>query len=233
MVASIKANPTGIIAEFKRRSPSRGLINGNADVAQTVSGYARNGAAASSVLTDTPFFGGSVADLAVARSVVAALGYPLLRKEFIVAEEQIAEARVFGASALLLIASVLDRDEFARLASCARSHGLEILAEIHTLDELDRVAPSVPDMIGVNSRNLADMSTDVNHAFALGAELSARCPGALLIAESGIGDMTDIIRLRQAGYSGFLIGERFMREPDPAQALASFINPVNQKTCNI
>ena len=223
MVEALKKSSTGIIAEFKRRSPSKGLINSSANVVDTVCGYAANGAAASSVLTDTAYFGGSVVDLACAAKAVDKSDFPLLRKEFVIAHEQIDEARAFGASAVLLIASVLSHSELRDMASYAHHVGLEILVEIHSLDELDKVIHISPDMLGVNSRNLADMSTDVAHTESLGLEVARRMPDALLVAESGIESMEDVIRLRRYGYSGFLIGERFMREYDPAHALYDFL----------
>lgn len=226
MRQSIARSRTGIIAEFKRRSPSRGLINPAADVERVVAGYAAAGAAAASVLTDTPYFGGSAADLVRARRVAADASLPLLRKEFIVAREQVDEARRLGASAVLLIAAVLSSAEMADLAGYARSLGLETLAEVHTPEEIDKVAGSCVDMVGVNSRNLADMTTDVGHAMRLGDEVARRCPGALLVAESGIHCCDDLRRLRDRGYTGFLIGERFMREGDPAAALANFIDGI-------
>lgn len=223
MAESIRLSPTGIIAEFKRRSPSRGLINGTADVERTVEGYASEGAAACSVLTDTPFFGGAPSDLARASGVAGRCRLPLLRKEFIVSREQILEARMLGASSVLIIASVLAPCELADFAEYARSIGLETLVEIHASDELDRVTGIGADMIGVNSRNLADMSTDISHAMRMGDEVAARCGGAVIVAESGIGSIEDINNLRQYGYSGFLIGERFMRESDPVHAFHVFL----------
>ncbi|WP_295729175.1 indole-3-glycerol-phosphate synthase [uncultured Muribaculum sp.] len=224
MAAALRKSAKGIIAEFKRRSPSKGLINGNADVEQTVGGYAGAGAAACSVLTDTAFFGGSCADLVRARVAARECSLPLLRKEFVVVPEQLAEARVLGASAVLLIASVLDGAELASLCSCASSLGLETLVEVHTLSELDKTAGCGADMVGVNSRDLADMSTDVERAMHLGEEVARRAGDAVVIAESGITSMADVERLRGCGYRGFLIGERFMHEDDPAEALRAFLN---------
>ena len=229
MAASLKGSPTGIIAEFKRRSPSKGLINGNADVEQTVVGYALAGAAACSVLTDTAFFGGSCADLVRARVAAREHSLPLLRKEFVVAPEQLAEARMLGASAVLLIASVLDVGEVSSLCAYARTLGLETLVEVHTLAEIDKTAGCGADMIGVNSRDLADMSTDIERAMRLGEEAARRAGDAVVIAESGITSMADVERLRGCGYRGFLIGERFMREENPAEALRTFLNGNKQR----
>lgn len=224
MRQSIARSASGVIAEFKRRSPSRGLINPTADVEQVVAGYARFGAAAASVLTDTPYFGGSAADLVRARRAVAGLSLPLLRKEFIVAREQVDEARRLGASALLLIAAMLSSADLAALADHAHAIGLETLVEVHSPEEIAKLSGCQPEMVGVNSRNLADMTTDVGHALRLGEEVARRCPGTLLVAESGIRTLADLRRLRGAGYSGFLIGERFMSRQDPAAALSEFLN---------
>ncbi|MDE5706186.1 indole-3-glycerol-phosphate synthase [Muribaculum sp.] len=226
MAEAIRHNRTGIIAEFKRRSPSRGLINATADVERTVEGYASEGAAACSVLTDTPFFGGAPSDLARASRIAERCRLPLLRKEFIVSRSQILEARMLGASAVLLIASVLTDCELAEFTEYAHSVGLETLVEIHASGELDKVAGIDTDMIGVNSRNLADMSTDISHAMCMGDEVARRCPGALIVAESGIGSLVDIRNLRRYGYSGFLVGERFMRESDPVGALHEFLKGI-------
>lgn len=221
---SLLRTPGGIIAEFKRRSPSRGLINPTADVEEVVAGYGRAGAAAVSVLTDTPYFGGAASDLLRARRAAAPLGLPLLRKEFVVAPEQVDEARRLGASALLLIAAVLTAAELRQLAAHAHAIGLETLVEVHAPEELERAAGCQPDMVGVNSRNLANMTTDVAHAMRLAEEAARRLPGTLLVAESGIQSLADVEALRGCGYAGFLIGERFMREADPAAALANFLN---------
>lgn len=218
MSESLRLTPGGIIAEFKRRSPSKGDISPMADVADIIPQYVSNGAAACSVLTDTRFFGGSKADLAIARTLTRKT--PLLRKDFILSYVQIYEARVLGASAILLIAAILSEKELSTLFDYAHSLGLEALVEIHNMDELDKITFK-PDMLGVNNRNLSSFHTDVNHSFNIAKYLPSDW---LLVAESGIKKPEDIKRLKDAGFSGFLIGEAFMSSPDPGATLKQFIN---------
>lgn len=219
MREALLASPTGIIAECKRRSPSKGEIHPKADVRAVVEGYAANGAAACSVLTDTAYFGGSLADLAVARSAVA---IPLLRKDFIVSEYQLYQARACGADAVLLIAAVLSADEIRRFTSTAHSLGLEVLLELHSKPELDKYIPEV-DMTGVNNRNLGTFETNLNASRHMIGLLPA---DAVKVSESGLRTMEDIRRLRDIGYSGFLIGETFMKTVDPGSALKDFVNGI-------
>lgn len=217
MSRALRQSPTGIIAECKRRSPSKGDIHPAAEAADIVSGYEQAGAAACSVLTDTPFFGGALTDLAVARSVAA---IPLLRKDFIIDEYQLYQARIYGADAVLLIASALDADTVARLTDKAHSLGLETLLELHSADEASMVTPST-DMVGVNNRNLSTFVTDT----AISEKMARILPdGPVKVAESGLNDMSDIRRLQAMGYDGFLIGERFMKTPDPGLTLKNFID---------
>lgn len=221
MSKALIASPTGIIAEFKRRSPSKGEIHPQAAVDQVVGGYEAAGAAACSILTDTRYFGGSLSDLAAARRITS---LPLLRKEFIVDERQVFEARLYGADAVLLIAAVLTAAEIERLTRAAHSVGLEVLLEIHSRDELDKVSDKV-DMVGVNNRDLTDFSVDVDGS----AQMAALLPeAAVKVAESGLTAMSQIEQLRQVGYNGFLIGERFMRAADPGLALKRFIDDDRQ-----
>lgn len=209
---------SGIIAEFKRRSPSKGEIHPMADVAKVVKGYSLNGASCCSILTDTPFFGGALTDLAVARQV--ALSTPLLRKEFIVDADQIREAAATGADAVLLIASVLDKDEMNSFTTVAHDLGLEVLCEVHSVEELDRL-PVNADMVGINNRNLATFDTDIARSSMIASQL----PESMIkVAESGIRTIAEVRRLRHAGYTGFLIGETFMRHNEPAEALKNFLN---------
>lgn len=214
---SISQTPGGIIAEFKRRSPSKGDIAPMADVANVVDDYCQNGAAACSVLTDTRFFGGGPADLALARSI--AKGLPLLRKDFIVSKIQIEEARALGASAILLIAAILSSDELSAFNDLAHKCHMEALVEIHDVKELDKLS-FMPDLLGVNNRNLASFHTDLQHSFSLIDALPKEC---LLVAESGIKTSDDIKRLRDVGFSGFLIGEAFMSTPNPGLTLSKFL----------
>ena len=209
---------SGIIAEFKRRSPSKGEIHAATDSATVIAGYAEAGASCASVLTDTPFFGGALSDLIVARRAAPEL--PLLRKEFIVAPEQIEEAAAYGADAVLLIAAVLSKTEISDFTAKAHDLGLQVLLEIHAVEELDRITADA-DMIGVNNRNLSTFHTDIGQSRLMLEKLP---PEAVKVAESGITDALQMQQLRQAGYSGFLIGEAFMRADDPAKALHDFIN---------
>ena len=219
MSRAIKESATGIIAEFKRRSPSKGEIHPLALVNDIVPEYASAGAAACSVLTDTVYFGGSLSDLALASE---ATRLPLLRKDFVIDQRQIYEAKIFGASAVLLIAAILSFDEIVRFTSLAHRLGLEVLLELHSVDELDRFSPEV-DMVGVNNRDLTSFHTDT----ATSLDMVSLLPSDIVkIAESGISSPEEIRRLRDAGYDGFLIGERFMSHRSPGEALKQFINEI-------
>ncbi len=212
---------TGIIAEFKRRSPSRGIIHATASVESVTAAYARYGAAAISVLTDTTSFGGSTEDLVRAR--VQTL--PILRKDFTIDEYQITEARAMGADIILLIAACLTVPETKRLAVFAKNLGMETLLEIHQESELDHDGDAI-DVVGINNRDLKTFTVDINRSIALAKDLPA---DKMLIAESGIRDVETLCTLKSAGFSGFLIGEQFMKEPDPAIAFASFVDQLKRK----
>jgi indole-3-glycerol phosphate synthase len=215
------SNPgsTGIIAEFKRKSPSKGMINGAAKVETVTTGYARAGAAALSVLTDYTFFGGTNDDLIRARTVNR---IPILRKDFTIDEYQIIETKAIGADAILLIAAIITPEECRRFAKKAHEFGLEVLLEVHNNDELE-CSNEFIDIIGVNNRNLKTFEVDLDHS----AELAALIPSDFLkISESGIGSADDIIYLKQFGFSGFLIGENFMKHADPVLAFRQFIEPL-------
>lgn len=207
---------TGIIAEFKRRSPSKGIINDKVNVADVTRGYTAGGAACLSVLTDEHFFGGSDADLVTAR----VNEIPILRKEFIIDEYQIVEARAIGADLILLIAACLTPPEVQRLAAFARGLGLEVLLEIHGEDELGHIADETT-IVGVNNRDLKTFSVDIDRSIRLSRKIPA---GKLLVAESGIGKAETIVRMKEAGFRGFLIGESFMKTADPAAAFRQFVN---------
>ncbi len=210
----------GIISEFKRRSPSKGWINEAADPKVIVAGYQSAGAAACSVLTNEEFFGGCIADLEAAREVATTL--PLLRKEFIVDERQIFEARVAGADAVLLIAACLSVEECRRLASVAHGVGLEVLLEIHTEEELGHLNEYV-NMLGVNNRNLGSFVTDVEISFRLANRMREEGRDLVLVSESGLDSATTIKELQGVGFGGFLIGETFMKTNNPPAALAQLI----------
>jgi indole-3-glycerol phosphate synthase len=213
--ALLNNDSTGIIAEFKRQSPSKGIINGNADVVKVTTAYASNGAAALSVLTDNNFFGGSNEDLIRAR----VNKIPILRKDFIIDEYQLVEAKSIGADVILLIAACLEPAEVKRLAAFAKSLQLEVLLEIHNEQELKHICDEC-DIVGVNNRDLKYFSVDINRS----VELSGKIPaGKVKISESGITDTDTIQKLRKSGFRGFLIGENFMKQDDPAVAFASFV----------
>lgn len=217
MKEALLSSPSGIIAEFKRRSPSKGEIAPMASVGETVSGYSFAGAAACSILTDTTFFGGSISDLAVARNVTSV---PLLRKDFILEEYQIDFARIYGADAILLIASILTKNDIERLIHYAHSLSLEVLLELHDEDELDKWS-ELADMTGINNRDLSNFKTDLSQCESMIGRLPE---GILKIAESGMKTYEDVNRLRGLGFRGFLIGETFMSSKDPSAKLKSFIN---------
>lgn len=213
-------NRTGIIAEYKRASPSKGLINGTSTVQEVVSGYQKAGASAISVLTDKDFFQGSLEDLTAAREV---LEIPLLRKEFIVDEYQIAEAKAYGADIILLIAACLDRQEIKNLSEYAKSLGLNVLLEVHNEEELQRSIFDSIDAIGVNNRNLKDFSVSLEHSY----DLVNKIPDQFIkVSESGISDPETIKALKKAGFNAFLIGENFMKTKDPMEAIVEFVNKI-------
>lgn len=216
MSKELAKSETGIIAEFKRRSPSRGDIHPGALVTDVLPAYQRNGATACSILTDTPFFGGALTDLMTARSVSS---LPLLRKDFIISDYQIHEAAVSGADAILLIAAALTAEEISHFTQSAHRYGLEVLLELHSMDELTSFCPCV-DMVGVNNRNLKTFATDPELSLKLAAELPS---DIVKVAESGLTSMDQVKRLRDAGYRGFLIGESFMKHSSPGEALHNFL----------
>ena len=216
----IKNNPVGIIAEHKRRSPSKDIINNNHSVEDVVLGYQNAGACGISVLTDGKYFGGSLDDLLLAK---AAINIPLLRKEFIIDEYQILESKAHGADVILLIASVLTRQEIKNLSEFGQSLGLEILLEVHNLEELEKsILPSL-DLIGVNNRNLKTFEVNLDYS----KQLASKIPDEFVkISESGISSAEAVKELQQFGYQGFLMGEHFMKTKNPGEAAANFIKQV-------
>ena len=212
---------TGIIAEFKRASPSKGLINGTSSVQDVVKGYQDAGASAISVLTDPDFFQGSLADITAAREV---LTIPLLRKEFIVDRYQIAEAKAYGADIILLIAACLSPEEIEEFSSYAKSLGLNVLLEVHNEEELVANIFDTIDAIGVNNRNLKDFTVSLDHSY----DLVNKIPNSYIkVSESGISDPQTIKDLKRKGFDSFLIGENFMKTADPATAIKEFVALIN------
>lgn len=208
---------SGIIAEFKTRSPSKGIINGKARVEQVTSGYARAGASGLSVLTDSVNFGGDLSDLMKAR--MAHPNIPILRKDFMIDPFQIIESKAYGADVILLIASILTREQVHQMAVKAKDLGMEVLLEIHERAELDKISPSV-DLVGVNNRDLKTFKVSVKTSRLLAPLIPE---GFVCISESGLTSPKVIAELRNAGYKGFLIGERFMKCKDPGKACENFI----------
>jgi indole-3-glycerol phosphate synthase len=204
----------GIIAEFKRRSPSKGVINDTVFVEDVTKAYVEHGASGISVLTDGKFFGGNFGDLQKARNSII----PILRKDFIVDEYQVIETKSIGADVILLIAACLSPAEVKRLAATAKTLGLEVLLEIHNEAELAHICDEV-DMVGVNNRNLKTFEVDIQTSLDLADKIGDDKPA---ISESGIPDVETIITLKKAGFKGFLIGEHFMKQPDPTIAFAEF-----------
>ena len=211
---------TGIIAEFKRRSPSKGIINDKVKLEHVVTAYEANGAAGISVLTDEEFFGGSNDDLMFARELVDC---PLLRKDFIIDEYQLIEAKSIGADIILLIAACLTTDEVKRLAKFAKKLKLEVLLEIHNEEELVHICDEV-DIVGVNNRDLKTFTVDVNRSIELSEKIPA---GKIKISESGITNVETISKLKQHGFKGFLIGENFMKETNVSLAFEKFIEELS------
>ena len=203
-----------VIAEIKRRSPSKGLIREDFDAVAIARAYAVAGAACISVLTDQHFFGGSLEDLTAVREAVPT---PLLRKDFVIDAYQIDEARVAGADAILLIVAALDRDELKNLYAHASGLGLDVLVEVHDEEEFEQALAIGSNLIGVNNRDLHSFDVDLATTERIAARLTD--PEVVLIAESGISSIEDVTRLERAGAAGFLVGELFMRQPDPGEAL--------------
>lgn len=211
---------TGIIAEFKRKSPSKGVINDTANVEIVTKAYAYYGASAISILTDEPSFGGSLKDLLNARFNQV----PILRKDFILDPYQLVESRAMGADVILLIAACLQPAETWTLAATAKKLGLEVLLEIHEEKELAHLCDDV-DVVGINNRDLKTFSVDIDRSIRLSERLPAN---KLRVAESGIHNVETLLHMKSAGFNGFLIGEQFMKTPDPAIAFASFVEQLKK-----
>ena len=213
---------SGIIAEHKRRSPSKSVINQNLNVQDVAKGYQDAGVCGMSVLTDSKYFGGSLDDLLVAR---ASCDLPLLRKEFIIDTYQIVEAKAYGADVILLIAAILSQEEIKQFSELAKSLGLDVLLEVHSLDELQKSIMPTIDMLGVNNRNLKTFEVSLETSKAL----SNHIPNDFVkVSESGISSIEAIKELQPYDYKGFLIGENFMKTDNPGLSATKFINTLNQ-----
>ncbi len=212
---------TGIIAEFKRRSPSKGVINPDVDIVEVTKGYTEHGASCLSVLTDAHFFGGSDEDLIKARINEI----PILRKDFIIDEYQLVEARSIGADVILLIAACLSPVEVKRLAAFAKNLGLEVLLELHAEEELDHICDDTT-VIGINNRNLKTFDVDIERSLRMAERIPLT---KLKIAESGISSVDNILLFKQHGFHGFLIGENFMKAANPTIAFAEFVKQLKAK----
>jgi indole-3-glycerol phosphate synthase len=210
-------NSKGIIAEFKRRSPSKGIINDRMDPLAVTTAYQSGGASAVSILTDNDFFGGSVDDVLKCRE---SLSIPILRKEFIVDPYQIHEAKAIGADLILLIAACLTPSQVMGFSAEARSIGLEVLLELHDEDEIGHICSTV-DLVGINNRSLKTFDVDIARSLRMA---NAIPEGKPKVAESGIDDPEQVKLFRENGYKGFLIGESFMKQTNPGEALKQFIS---------
>jgi indole-3-glycerol phosphate synthase len=211
-----------VIAEFKRRSPSKGDIHANAEIKNIIPGYAKAHVAGISVLTDQQYFGGSNEDLSAARDLTT---IPLIRKEFIIDPYQVYEAKAIGASTILLIAAILEKEQARELAALANYLGMEVLMELHDKSETEKLNLYV-DMVGVNNRNLKTFEVDLENA----ANLANSLPSDMLpVAESGIHSPKDFIFLKEAGFRGFLMGEYFMKHDNPGEACQKFKEEIDQK----
>ncbi len=212
----------GVISEYKRKSPSKGIINNMSSVDEVVPMYEKAGVSGISVLTDSEFFGGNKSDLVAARKVTTV---PVLRKDFMISPYQVYEAKAIGASAILLIAAILSYEEADELSKLAKDLGLDILMEVHSKEELDVVNPLV-DVVGVNNRNLKTFEVSLQQSI----DLAKSMPKEMIkISESGIYSVEDIILLREHGFQGFLIGENFMRTKNPGEACIEFCEEIKQK----
>ncbi|MBL4604749.1 MAG: indole-3-glycerol phosphate synthase TrpC [Flavobacteriaceae bacterium] len=216
----LEANSTGIIAEFKRQSPSKGIINDKATIEEVTTGYLEANVAAQSILTDTFFFGGTMVDLMKARTINTTR--PILRKDFIVDGFQIVEAKAVGADAILLIAAYLTKKELKNYGQLAEDLGMEVLYEVHTKEELDKIELS-NKIIGINNRNLKTFEVDLENSIAIANQIPEDC---LRVSESGLSDPRIVTGLKEYGFKGFLIGENFMKTENPGEACEAFINQI-------
>ena len=217
----LEESKTGIIAEFKRKSPSKGIINDTASVEEVTKAYTENGASCLSVLTDEYFFGGRTDDLIAAR----VNDIPILRKDFIIDAYQIVEAKSMGADVILLIAANLSVPEVKRLAGFAKQMGLEVLLELHGEEELEHICDET-NIVGINNRNLKTFEVNIERSLRMAEKIGAE---KTKVAESGIGSVKNIRLFQQNGFHGFLIGENFMKEKDPGAAFKNFVKELGLK----
>ena len=222
LLERLRSSNTGIIAEYKRRSPSKDIINNSETVEDVASGYEKAGACGMSILTDKKYFGGTLDDLLIGRQSCT---LPLLRKEFIIKEYQIIEAKAHGADLILLIAAILTNLEIKRFSELAKSLGLEVLLEVHNEEEINKsIMPSI-DMIGVNNRNLKTFEVNLETS----KQLAPKIPNDFIkVSESGISNILAIRELKEYGYQGFLIGENFMKTDNPGKSAETFIKQLEQ-----
>jgi len=216
----MEVNSTGIIAEFKRQSPSKGIINDKATIEEVTNGYLDANVAAQSILTDTSFFGGTMVDLMKARSINTTK--PILRKDFIVDGFQIVEAKAIGADVILLIAACLTKQELKNYGKLAEDLGMEVLYEVHTVADLEKIELS-NKIIGINNRNLKTFEVDLEQSVALANQIPADC---VRVSESGLSDPRIVTGLKEYGFKGFLIGENFMKTENPGEACEAFISQI-------
>jgi len=220
---SLKKSNSGIIAEHKRRSPSKQIINNSLSIIDIIKGYESSGVSGISVLTDQKYFGGSLEDLNIAR---ASCRLPILRKDFIVDEYQIIESKAHGADAILLIAAILTREEIKNLSNLSKTLGLEVLLEVHDICEINKSIMSTIDLIGVNNRNLKTFEINLETSKSLAKKIPKEF---IKISESGISKSNSIIELKKYGYKGFLIGENFMKTNNPGNAASDFIKTIENE----
>tara|TARA_B110000879_G_scaffold13428_1_gene16747 strand:+ start:12746 stop:13534 length:789 start_codon:yes stop_codon:yes gene_type:complete len=217
----IEKGSSGIIAEFKRQSPSKGIINATSTIQEVTEGYLNANVAAQSILTDTRYFGGTMVDLMTARTLNRVR--PILRKDFVVDAFQIVEAKAIGSDAVLLIAACLTKEELKNYGKLATELGLSVLYEVHSQEELDKISDLDGKIIGINNRNLKTFEVDLEHSIALAAQIPDSC---VKVSESGISDPRIISGLKEYGFQGFLIGENFMKTDNPGRACRQFIDQI-------
>lgn len=217
----LEVGSTGIIAEFKRQSPSKGIINDKVSVTEVTQGYLDANVAAQSILTDTSFFGGSIADLLEAKTINQYK--PILRKDFVIDGFQIVEAKAIGADVVLLIATCLSAQELKNYGNLASDLGMDVLYEVHSQEDLDKISDLDNKIIGINNRNLKTFEVDLDHSIQLANQIP---DSSIKVSESGISDPRIITGLKEYGFQGFLIGENFMKAENPGEACQEFINQI-------